>query len=104
MWQIRVDVHMLNNDGNLMDAASIAAITALSHFRRPDVGIQGEEVTVVSRHQPPWTCAYISFLLHDVLVVILCLSPQYSPEERDPIPLSIYHMPISVSFAFFQQG
>ncbi|CAJ1053276.1 exosome complex component RRP45 [Xyrichtys novacula] len=74
VWQIRVDVHMLNHDGNLMDAASIAAITALCHFRRPDVGIQGDEVTV------------------------------FSPEERDPIPLSIYHMPISVSFAFFQQG
>ncbi|XP_075947246.1 exosome complex component RRP45 [Anarhichas minor] len=74
VWQIRVDVHMLNHDGNLMDAASIAAITALCHFRRPDVGIQGDEVTV------------------------------YSPEERDPIPLSIYHMPISVSFSFFQQG
>lgn len=40
---------MLNHDGNLMDAASIAAITALCHFRRPDVGIQGDEVTVVSR-------------------------------------------------------
>ncbi|XP_037546015.1 exosome complex component RRP45 [Nematolebias whitei] len=74
VWQIRVDVHTLNNDGNLMDAASIAAIAALCHFRRPDVGVQGEEVTV------------------------------FSPEERDPIPLSIYHMPISVSFAFFQQG
>ncbi|XP_026159284.1 exosome complex component RRP45 [Mastacembelus armatus] len=74
VWQIRVDVHMLNHDGNLMDAASIAAITALCHFRRPDVAIQGEEVTV------------------------------YSPEERDTIPLSIYHMPISVSFSFFQQG
>lgn len=48
VWQIRVDVHMLNHDGNLMDAASIAAITALCHFRRPDVGIQGDEVTVVS--------------------------------------------------------
>ncbi|XP_036372728.1 exosome complex component RRP45 isoform X2 [Megalops cyprinoides] len=74
VWQIRVDVHVLNHDGNIMDAASIAAITALCHFRRPDVGIQGEEVTV------------------------------YSPEERDPIPLSIYHMPICVSFSFFQQG
>ncbi|XP_042341175.1 exosome complex component RRP45 [Plectropomus leopardus] len=74
VWQIRVDVHMLNHDGNLMDAASIAAITALCHFRHPDVSIQGDEVTV------------------------------YSPEERDPIPLSIYHMPISVSFSFFLQG
>lgn len=48
MWKIRVDVHVLNHDGNLMDVASIAAITALCHFRRPDVSIQGDEVTVVS--------------------------------------------------------
>ncbi|XP_072112202.1 exosome complex component RRP45 [Mobula birostris] len=74
VWQIRVDLHLLNHDGNIMDAASIAAIVALSHFKRPDVSIQGEEVTV------------------------------YSPEERDLIPLSIHHMPIAVSFAFFQQG
>uniref|UniRef100_A0A3P8WE25 Exosome complex component RRP45 n=1 Tax=Cynoglossus semilaevis TaxID=244447 RepID=A0A3P8WE25_CYNSE len=74
VWQIRVDVHVLNHDGNLMDASSIAAITALCHFRRPDVSTQGDEITV------------------------------YSPEERDPIPLSVYHMPICVSFSFFQQG
>lgn len=74
VWQIRVDVHVLNHEGNLMDAASIAAIAGLCHFRRPDVGIQGDEVTV------------------------------YGPEERDPVPLSIYHMPICVSFAFFLEG
>lgn len=74
VWQIRVDLHLLNHDGNIMDAASIAAITALCHFRRPDVSIQGEDVTV------------------------------YTPEERDPVPLSIHHMPICVSFSFFQQG
>ncbi|XP_062864402.1 exosome complex component RRP45 [Trichomycterus rosablanca] len=74
VWQIRVDVHVLNHDGNLMDAASVAAISALCHFKRPDVAIQGREVTV------------------------------FSAEERDPIPLSVYHMPICVSFAFFQQG
>ncbi|XP_072525995.1 exosome complex component RRP45 [Salminus brasiliensis] len=74
VWQIRVDVHVLNHDGNLMDAASIAAISALCHFRRPDVAIQGRDITI------------------------------FSPEERDPVPLSIYHMPICVSFAFFQQG
>ncbi|KAI4874155.1 hypothetical protein NFI96_014079, partial [Prochilodus magdalenae] len=74
VWQIRVDVHVQNHDGNLMDAASIAAISALCHFRRPDVAIQGRDITV------------------------------FSPEERDLVPLSIYHMPICVSFAFFQQG
>nr|XP_012639663.1 exosome complex component RRP45 isoform X2 [Microcebus murinus] len=74
VWQIRVDLHLLNHDGNIIDAASIAAIVALSHFRRPDVSVQGDEVTL------------------------------YTPEERDPVPLSIHHMPICVSFAFFQQG
>jgi exosome complex component RRP45 len=47
VWSIRVDVHVLDMDGNLTDAASIAAITALLHFRRPDVTVIGEEVTVV---------------------------------------------------------
>ncbi|XP_053114125.1 exosome complex component RRP45 isoform X2 [Hemicordylus capensis] len=74
VWQIRVDLHLLNHNGNIIDAASIAAIVALCHFRRPDVSVQGEEVTL------------------------------YTPEERDPVPLSIHHMPICVSFAFFQQG
>ncbi|XP_025729899.1 exosome complex component RRP45 [Callorhinus ursinus] len=74
VWQIRVDLHLLNHDGNIIDAASIAAIVALCHFRRPDVSVQGDEVTL------------------------------YTPEERDPVPLSIHHLPICVSFAFFQQG
>ncbi|NXF30109.1 EXOS9 protein, partial [Nyctibius bracteatus] len=74
VWQIRLDLHVLNHDGNIIDAASIAGIVALCHFRRPDVSVQGEEVTV------------------------------YTPEERDPVPLSIHHMPICVSFAFFHQG
>ncbi|XP_017353091.1 exosome complex component RRP45 [Cebus imitator] len=74
VWQIRVDLHLLNHDGNIIDAASIAAVVALCHFRRPDVSVQGDEVTL------------------------------YTPEERDPVPLSIHHMPICVSFAFFQQG
>ncbi|XP_064918218.1 exosome complex component RRP45 isoform X1 [Columba livia] len=74
VWQIRLDLHLLNHDGNIIDAASIAGIVALCHFRRPDVSVQGEEVTV------------------------------YTPEERDPVPLSIHHMPICVSFAFYHQG
>ncbi|XP_063074345.1 exosome complex component RRP45 [Engraulis encrasicolus] len=74
VWRINVDVHVLNHDGNIMDAVSVAAITSLSHFRRPEVSIQGQE-----------------FIVH-------------TAEERDLVPLSIYHMPITISFAFFQQG
>ncbi|KAI9486699.1 MAG: ribosomal protein S5 domain 2-type protein [Benjaminiella poitrasii] len=48
VWQIRVDLLFLDHDGNLVDCASIAAITALLHFRRPDVTVSGEDVTIVS--------------------------------------------------------
>ncbi|XP_025087154.1 exosome complex component RRP45-like isoform X2 [Pomacea canaliculata] len=74
VWSIRVDIHILNHDGNMLDCSSIAAISALAHFRRPDVTVKGEEVTI------------------------------HTSEERDPIPLSLHHMPLCVSFAFFHQG
>ncbi|XP_014674716.1 PREDICTED: exosome complex component RRP45-like isoform X2 [Priapulus caudatus] len=74
VWQIRVDVHVLNHDGNLIDCSSIAAIAALSHFRRPDVTVSGEEVTI------------------------------HPLDEKDAVPLSVNHIPLSVTFAFFDQG
>lgn len=64
VWQIRVDLHLLNHDGNIIDAASIAAIVALCHFRRPDVSVQGEEVTVVSQTRSQYSisgsCSFLS--------------------------------------------
>ncbi|KAI1315646.1 hypothetical protein EDD11_000539 [Mortierella claussenii] len=74
VWSVRVDIHFLDHDGNLVDAACIAAITALQHFRRPDVTVVGEEVTI------------------------------HTLEQRNPVPLSIHHIPICVTFAFFDNG
>ncbi|KAI8097789.1 ribosomal protein S5 domain 2-type protein [Halteromyces radiatus] len=74
VWQIRIDLHFLDHDGNLVDCASIAAITALLHFRRPDVTVVGEEVTI-----------------HPV-------------DQRNPVPLSVHHIPISITFNFFDKG
>ncbi|CAB4026742.1 Exosome complex component RRP45, partial [Paramuricea clavata] len=74
VWSIRVDVTVLDDGGNIIDCASIATITALSHFRRPDVSVSGEDVTI------------------------------YSIEERDPVPLSVHHIPIYVTFAFYDNG
>jgi exosome complex component RRP45 len=35
VWSIRVDVKVLDLNGNAIDAASLAAIAALHHYRRP---------------------------------------------------------------------
>ncbi|RLN62696.1 hypothetical protein BBJ28_00026640, partial [Nothophytophthora sp. Chile5] len=37
VWAITCHVHVLDHGGNLVDAASLAAIAALMHYRRPEV-------------------------------------------------------------------
>jgi len=74
VWAISCEIIILDHGGNLIDCAGIAAITALLHFRRPEVSFVGEEVIV------------------------------HSLEERDPVPLSIHHIPICVTFCFFKDG
>ena len=74
VWTLRVDINVLNHEGNLVDAASIAALTALCHFRRPDVTTAGEQIVI-----------------HD-------------PSERDPIPISLHHHPVCVTYAIFNKG
>jgi len=74
VWIVRVDIHVMNHEGNILDCASIAAIAAMSHFKRPDVSVQGEEITI------------------------------HTADEKEPVALSIHHMPLLVTFAFFVQG
>ncbi|XP_058226157.1 exosome complex component RRP45A-like isoform X3 [Rhododendron vialii] len=74
VWAIRVDLHILDNGGNLVDAANIAALAALSTFRRPEFTLGGEGGQEVIIHPP---------------------------EVREPLPLVIHHFPIAVTFGFF---
>lgn len=73
-FSLRADVHILDHDGNLVDAACIAVVTALQHFKRPDVEVQGEKVTV------------------------------FTPREREPIALSMLHHPLCVTFSYYDSG
>jgi len=74
VWALRVDINVLNHEGSLVDAASAAALTALSHFRCPDITITGEQT-----------------IIHD-------------PSEREPLPLCLHHYPVCVSYAVFNKG
>ncbi|KAK4936813.1 3'-5'-exoribonuclease [Elasticomyces elasticus] len=73
-WSIRADVHFLDADGGLIDASCIAIVAALRHFRRPDVSVDGENVTI------------------------------YTMAERVPVPLSIMHHPVCITFSFYHSG
>ncbi|KAL1196126.1 Exosome complex component RRP45B [Cardamine amara subsp. amara] len=77
VWSVRIDLHILDNGGNLVDAANIAALAALMTFRRPDCTVGGENSQEVIIH---------------------------SLEEREPLPLIIHHLPIAFTFGFFNKG
>ncbi|OIV92632.1 hypothetical protein TanjilG_17983 [Lupinus angustifolius] len=74
VWAIRIDIHVIDNCGNLVDVANVAALAALLTFRRPECSFAGEDSQQVVIHPP---------------------------EERDPLPLIIHHLPIAVTFGFF---
>ncbi|KAK0502942.1 ribosomal protein S5 domain 2-type protein [Armillaria luteobubalina] len=71
VWHLRLTLHFLSDAGNLLDCACLAGIVALKHFRRPEVEVIGDEITV------------------------------HSPSERAPVPLAIHHTPFCLTFAFF---
>ena len=47
VWSIRTDITIVNHEGNLSDCCCLAAVAALLHFRRPEVLVRGEELSVV---------------------------------------------------------
>eukprot|EP00922_Rhytidocystis_sp_ex-Travisia-forbesii_P057825 GHVS01085576.1.p1 GENE.GHVS01085576.1~~GHVS01085576.1.p1 ORF type:complete len:342 (+),score=110.19 GHVS01085576.1:128-1027(+) len=71
VWQVRVCVRALNDDGNLRDACCLAAMCAILHFRVQDVTITGTDATV------------------------------HSTDQREPLPLCLHHMPLNISVGFF---
>ncbi|ODV94861.1 hypothetical protein PACTADRAFT_50715 [Pachysolen tannophilus NRRL Y-2460] len=71
-WSIRADIHYLDYDGNFADISCIGVLCALLHFKKPDI--------TINEHQ--------EIIVHPI-------------NERVPVPLSILHIPICVTFAFF---
>ena len=71
VWNVRVDMHTLDDCGNLVDCCSIATIAALLSARHEAVTVIGNEVNV------------------------------HSLDEKESVPLSVHHIPISVTFGLF---
>ncbi|KAH8307612.1 hypothetical protein KR044_005230, partial [Drosophila immigrans] len=72
VWCVRVDINVLNHDGNLYDASTIATLAALMHFRRPEVSYIDDQIRT------------------------------YSERERDLMPLLFLHYPVSVTYCVYK--
>lgn len=74
VWCVRVDINVLNHDGNLYDASTIAALAALMHFRRPEVSYAEGEIHT------------------------------FSERERELMPLLFFHYPVSVTYCVYKSS
>lgn len=72
VWCVTLTLHLVSDEGAAYDAAVLASLVALRHFRRPDVSIIEGEVVV------------------------------HSPDERVPVPLACHHAPLCATYAVFQ--
>ncbi|KAL5661222.1 hypothetical protein ACJX0J_028347, partial [Zea mays] len=75
---------------NLIDAANIVALAALSTFWRPECTVGGDDGQQVTVHDP-------EIDVHSQCALL-------SSKVRDLLPLTIHHMPIVVTFAYFGEG
>ena len=74
VWNVHLTVHLLSDTGAALDAAVLASMLSLRHFRRPDYSIDNGNVHL------------------------------YSADERVPVPLAIHHTPLCVTFAIFNNS
>ncbi|XP_065059385.1 exosome complex component RRP45-like isoform X2 [Rhopilema esculentum] len=72
VWCIRVDIQVLDDTGNILDCACLSAIAALRHFRLPVVTIMGKDIEI------------------------------HSFDDKEPVPLGVYHMPICITLGFLE--
>lgn len=89
MWSICLTVHLLSAQGSALDAAVLGCITALRHFRRPDISIEsGSSISKSRKVQRITHSNRPKIIIHD-------------ESERVPIPLALQHHPLAASFAIF---
>ncbi|EST06411.1 Exoribonuclease, phosphorolytic domain 2 [Kalmanozyma brasiliensis GHG001] len=71
VWDVQLTLHLLSDAGGALDAAVLACLASLRHFRRNDVSVEGGKVRL------------------------------FGLDERVGVPLAIHHTPLCVSFALF---
>lgn len=83
VWRLHVDVSLLDDGGNAIDACDLAAVAALRHYRLPEVNIgsgDGDDVEMS-------TSSEAVSIIHS--------------DEKEPTPLPLHHTPLTATFALF---
>lgn len=74
VWALSVTIRVLDAAGNLPDACLLAALAALMAFRRPVAEMDAQGTLTL-----------------------------YAAADREPLPLSLHHLPVATTFATFSE-
>ena len=81
VWVIFVDVHILDFDGNLFDASSLAALAALLTAKVPNERFDlGEDQPLPIKNDPPISCTFVKY--SNVIAVDPCLEEELIADAR----------------------
>jgi len=93
VWEIKLDIRVLNHEGNLIDACCVSAISALCHFQRPDVTVYASEeiqsMQISDQESVDTFHGRMKF---------------HSSKEKALVSLNIQHLPVCVTLCFYDQG
>lgn len=88
VWRFQLALTVLDDGGNIMDAAVMAAIASLRHYRKPQVDLGGADGNSNNTNTAPQ---------EDAVATAPILIPSHL---KEPTPLPLHHTPLSISFAF----
>ncbi|MCD6542246.1 MAG: exosome complex protein Rrp42 [Thermoplasmata archaeon] len=81
VWIVFIDIHVLDYDGNLFDASSLAAIAALLTAKVPNERFDmGEDEPLPIKNDPPISCTFVKY--GGVIAVDPCLEEEIIAEAR----------------------
>jgi exosome complex component RRP45 len=72
VWSLRCDIQIMHDEGSVSDACSLSALCALLNFKYGAIAYDGDHAVV------------------------------FPTSAREPVSMSVYHLPISTSFALFE--
>jgi len=80
VWIVFIDLHILDYDGNLFDAASLAALAALSTAKVPAERFELGEDYPLPLKEPPISCTSVKF--NNVVIIDPCLDEEEIADAR----------------------
>jgi exosome complex component RRP45 len=96
VWRLHIDVTVLDHGGNLVDACVLSAVAAMRHFRKPEVQINEDTVSVTTTAGSGNSSGGGSG--NDIIPS----GPNVlHSDEREPTPLPLHHTPLTVTFALY---